>query len=378
MPDINGTNGNDDIEVTNDNGTLNGTPQGTPIDNVRGRQGDDTITVTDSTVSGDVRGNNGSDDITISGSTVGGQVNAGNNADTVTVEGSTIDDIRLGGGNDVLNFHSTSVGSVVRGGGGTDTLNLPAGTVITDNNFGTITVVAGTSYSLSAGSFTLPSGITVNYTSFNNGTGFPCFTRDTRILTQRGAVPVQDLHPGDLIPTRDNGLQPIRWIGRKRFDAVDLRANPKRLPVRILAGTLGEGLPSRDLLVSRQHRMLVNSKIALRMFNSSEVLIPAIKLIELPGIFVDESVSEIEYFHLLFDRHEVIFAEDTPTESLFTGPEALKSLGDAARREIFDIFPELENMTHSPDPARFIPQGRQQAQLVARHLKNDKPLLRAT
>ena len=158
---------------------------------------------------------------------------------------------------------------------------------------------------------------------------------------------------------------------------MDLRANPKRLPVCILAGALGEGLPSRDLLVSRQHRMLVNSKIALRMFNSPEVLIPAIKLTALPGIFVDETIEEVEYFHLLFDRHEVIFAEGAPTESLFTGPEALKSLSAAARREIFDIFPELENTTHSPDPARLIPQGRQQAQLVARHLKNDKPLLRA-
>lgn len=374
MPNINGTNGNDNIDVTNDNGTLNGTPQGTPIDNIRGRQGDDQITVTNSTVVGVVRGNAGSDDITITGSSVG-TLAAGSNADTVNVRGSDIDNIRLGGGNDTLEFLNTTVSGDVRGGNGTDTLNLPAGTVINDSTFGTFTVVAGTSYSLSGGTLTLPSGNTVTYTTFENGTGFPCFTRDTLILTQRGRRHIQDIRTGDLIPAASSGLQPVRWIGRREFDASALQADPKLRPVRIMAGALGGGLPNRDLLVSRQHRMVVQSKIAKRMFGASEVLIPAIKLISMPGIFVDENMRSVEYFHLLFDQHEIIFAENAPTESLFTGPEALKSLSAEARHEIFSIFPELADMTHAADLARYVPRKRQQAQLVARHLKNNKPLL---
>ncbi len=378
MPDINGTNSDDEIEVTNNNGTLNGTPQGSPINNIRGRQGDDEITVTNSTVVGVVRGNAGSDDITITGSTIGGTLAAGADADTVTVRGSNIANIRLGGGNDTLDFRSTTVSGDVRGGGGTDTLNLPEGTVINDSSFGSITVVAGTSYSLSSGTFTLPSGTTVTYAAFENGTGVPCFTRNTLIRTQRGDVPIQDLHPDELVSTVGDGFQPIRWIGRRRLDATALANNPKLRPIRIMAGALGGGMPNRDLLVSRQHRMLVNSKIAMRMFGASEVLIPAVKLISLPGIFIDEEVEAVEYYHLLFDRHEIIFAENAPTESLFTGPEAFNALTAEARLEIFTLFPDLADVTRLSDPARYIPRGRQQNQLIARHLRNRKPLLPAT
>ncbi|MTI00525.1 Hint domain-containing protein [Roseibium sp. RKSG952] len=377
MPNITGTNGADNIDVTDNNGTLNGTPQGTPIDDIRARGGADQINVTNSTISGSVRGNAGNDDITVSDSSIGGQLNAGRDDDTVNVQGSSIGNIRLGRGNDTLNFSSTNVSGDVRGGNGTDALNLPEGTVVNDSTFGTFTVVAGTSYSLSGGTFTLPSGITVTYSTFETGTGFVCFTRDTLILSERGPVRVQDLRTGDMIPTKGHGMQPLRWIGRRRFDTGSLEDNAKRRPVRILAGALGGGLPERDLLVSRQHRMLVQSKIAERMFGASDVLIPAIKLIALPGIFVDETVESVEYFHLLFDRHEIVFAEGAPSESLYTGPEALKSLSSEARREIFDIFPELAEMNYTPNPASYIPKGRQQAQLVARHLKNNKPLLQA-
>ncbi len=377
MPDITGTSGDDEIEVTDDNGTLNGVPQGTPINQVSALAGDDDIAITNSTISGSVRANAGNDEVTLLNSTVGGVLHAGSGSDTVTVSGSSVGRIRLGGGNDTLNFSSTDVTGDIRGNGGTDSLNLPVGTVVNDDTFGTFTVASGVGYSLSSGSFTLPSGKTVTYLSFENGTGFPCFTRDTLIQAEHGATSVQALAVGDRVPTVGNGVQPIRWIGRRTFQAADLHSNPKRFPVRIMAGALGAGLPARDLLVSRQHRMLVCSRIALRMFGQAEVLIPAIKLTALPGVYVDEGVAAVEYYHLLFDRHEIIHAENTPTESLFTGPEALRSLGPEARREILDIFPELANSPQGADPARYIPKGRQQARLIARHLRNDKPLLQA-
>jgi len=382
MPTITGTVNDDTIEVDNNNGELNNVAQGSPIDDVRGLAGNDTITITDSTIPAGtgstpngVRGNAGNDSIIVSNSTIEGVLHAGGDDDVINVSGSDVGNIRMGRGNDTLNFISTDVSGDIRGGGGTDVLNLPVGTVIVDDNFGSTTVQSGVGYSLSRGTFTLPSGKTVSYRSFESGTGFPCFTRDTRILSQNGSVAIQSLRTGDLIPTIGNGLQRIRWIGSRRFDLAQLRENPKLFPVRITVGALGGGLPSRDLLVSRQHSMMVQSKIANRMFGSSEVLIPAIKLTALPGIYVDESVKSVEYFHLLFDRHEVIFAEDAPTESLFTGPQALASLSAAAKEEIFSIFPELSELNYTADPARFVPQGKQQKQLVARHLKNNKPLL---
>lgn len=203
-----------------------------------------------------------------------------------------------------------------------------------------------------------------------------CFTSGTRISTLAGQVPVEMLAAGDAVLTMDHGYQPIRWIGRRRLSARDLSANPKLLPVRIRAGALGKGLPKTDLTVSRQHRVLVNSVIVQRMFDVRDVLIPAIKLIELDGVDIVCDAGQVEYWHILFDAHQVIWSNGLPTESLFTGPEALKAVSPAARAEIMALFPELAKPQFLVDPARLVPDnGKIMKRLVARHIKNNKSLV---
>lgn len=202
----------------------------------------------------------------------------------------------------------------------------------------------------------------------------PCFTVGTRIETRFGPQYIETLTPGDLVKTAGGGLQPVKWIGRRKLTSCELQAHPHLRPVRITAGAMGNGLPVCDLLVSRQHRMLISSPIAKRMFGTDDVLIAAIKLTELPGIYLDQDVREIEYIHLLFDSHEIIFAEGSPSESLYTGVEAMKSVPEAARQEIYTLFPGLKSGA-IPESARPIPSGRRQKQLVQRHLRNRKPLI---
>ncbi len=201
-----------------------------------------------------------------------------------------------------------------------------------------------------------------------------CLSSDSMIIVADGSRRIGDIQVGDSVRTRC-GLQTVRWVGRRRIGAAEMRSNPKLRPVRIMAGALGDGLPKQDMLVSRQHRILVNSKVAERMFGRRNVLISAIKLTEMPGIFVDASVTEIEYNHLLFDDHEIIFADGVPTESLFTGPEALKAVSPDAREEILKILPEIVQLDYTPKAAAHIPPYKQQKQLVFRHLRNNKPLL---
>lgn len=207
------------------------------------------------------------------------------------------------------------------------------------------------------------------------GAAPPCFAAGTRIRTAQGPVEVEDLRPGALIATADGGQAVLRKVLSRVFSGGELRAQPNLCPVQIRAGALGDGLPARDLFVSRQHRMLVRSKIAKRMFGNVEVLIAAHQLTALPGIDLAQPIQGVTYFHLLFDSHQVIFAEDAPSESLYLGQEALKSISPEAREEILTIFPQLATSDHCPTPARPLPVGRLQSQLIARHLKNNKPVL---
>lgn len=215
---------------------------------------------------------------------------------------------------------------------------------------------------------------TVGIVAFEDGL-IPCFTAGTQIRTPSGQVDVAKLRVGDMLQTADNGPQRIRWIGRRRLSEADLANDPKLRPVRILAQSLGNGLPERDLLVSRQHRMFVCSRIAERMFNTSEVLIAAIQLTALPGIFIDRRVQEVEYIHLLLDNHELLFAEGAQSESLYLGGEAKKALSEDGWREISAVFPELSCNSAVQNAARYIPKRRRQKQLMARHSKNSKAAL---
>jgi hypothetical protein len=98
-------------------------------------------------------------------------------------------------------------------------------------------------------------------------------------------------------------------------------------------------------------------------------------LTKIPGVCIDEKTEAVEYFHLLLDQHEIIYSEGAPTESLFTGLHALKSLSYDAREEIATIFPEIAKRDHAPKPARYIPDGKKQKRLIERHLKTNKYLL---
>ena len=203
--------------------------------------------------------------------------------------------------------------------------------------------------------------------------GIPCFCRGTRILTVAGEVAVEELSVGDLVRTRDHGLQPVRWIGGRALDNIDLAVSPKLRPIRIAAGALGAGAPAQDLLVSPQHRVLVRSSIAQRMFGSDEVLVAARQLLSLDGV-EELSVDTVEYFHILFDRHEIVISNGAETESLFTGPEAMKALGPQAREEIFALFPELRQ--DCAQPIRPLIPGGKARQMVERHQRNGKDLVR--
>ncbi len=202
-----------------------------------------------------------------------------------------------------------------------------------------------------------------------------CFTSGTSIQTEHGPKKIEDLQIGDLVWTSANDIRelaPIRWIGRRAVSQAEVQKNPKLLPVRIVAGALGNGLPERDLIVSRQHRILVRSQIVQRITGQSEALIPAVQLTQLPNVFVERDIANLEYFHILFDDHKVVISEGVETESLFTGRFALQSLTTAARSELFLLFPEIFEETYVPQPARPLVSGRQGKRLVARHLKNRK------
>lgn len=290
--------------------------------------------------------------------------------------------INLLGGNDDLTLGSQSEGTTtsITGSTGTDglTVTAPAGQ---EAAFRTAALAAnyidngdGTFSGQSTSSGFSYSGVTYSSWERPSDARAICFAAGTRIEVANGeTVNVEDLCQGDMVMTADHGLQVVKWIGTNTLSGAELAENLR--PIRIAAGALGNGLPVQDLFVSPQHRMLVRSGIAQRMFGQDEVLVAAKHLVLLDGIDVVADAQTVVYVHFLCDQHEVVFANGAPSETLYTGAEAIKSLSPDAIAEIMALFPELTDVDYNALSARALVGGRKGRQLAVRHKNNHKTIL---
>ncbi|MEM9913008.1 MAG: Hint domain-containing protein [Pseudomonadota bacterium] len=170
----------------------------------------------------------------------------------------------------------------------------------------------------------------------------PCFTPGTRIATPQGERLVEDLQPGDRIITRDNGLQEICWVGRRDLSERDLQQARSLRPILVKEGALGRGLPERDMIVSPQHRVLMQNDRTALYFDDHEVLAAAWHLTDLEGI-ARLGATPVSYVHFMCERHEVVLSNGAWTESFQPGDTVMDAMGEAAREEIYAVFPELRD-----------------------------------
>ncbi|MCU0801946.1 MAG: Hint domain-containing protein [Rhodobacteraceae bacterium] len=216
------------------------------------------------------------------------------------------------------------------------TVTLASGQQITLNANGTFTVLGDGNIESKTFTYSVTDQFGNTDTAFVTMTSVPCFVAGTLIQTLQGERPVETLQIGDLVMTHDDGPQPVRWIGQRRVAAVGALA-----PIRIKANTFGD---HRTLLLSPQHRVLIRDGLAELLFGEPEVLVAAKDLVNDRSIRVQEG-GEVDYVHILFDRHQVVFSEGLATESFLPGPQVTAQLERDIVDEIAAIFPELNPRT---------------------------------
>ena len=165
----------------------------------------------------------------------------------------------------------------------------------------------------------------------------PCFTAGAMIRTGDGARPVETLRPGDPVWTADGGIRPLRLLLSRAIDAAQLAADPSLLPILIRAGALGPGRPARDLRVSPQHRILVSDWRSVLHWGTDEVLVPARALVDGRRVEVDRSARDVVYYHLVFDRHEIVESEGLLSESYLPGAMTLGGLSFPERLAVAGV-----------------------------------------
>ena len=354
---LSGGDGSDSLFGGADNDTLSG---GLGADSLSGGTGNDSL-------SGDsgndtLEGDDGNDtllggigDDSLFGGTGNDSLDGGDGSDSL-FGGAGSDSLFGGAGADFIDGGADQdtiyggIGDTVTGGGtGTDldTLDLTAyGKALTNIIFDPVNPENGTVEFLDS------NGAIIGTMTFKDiETVIPCFTPGTQLMTPNGLARIEDLVEGDMVLTRDNGLQPIRWVGTRTLTIADLVIHTRFRPVRLPAGCLGANAPNRDMLVSPQHRMLLEGSATEMLFGESEVLVAATHLQGQNGI---EQVltNGVTYIHIMFDQHEIVNADGCWTESFQPGAATLGGMPTAQRDELLHLFPEIAEDPRSYASAR--------------------------
>lgn len=213
-------------------------------------------------------------------------------------------------------------------------ITLGSGQIITLNADGTVTFESDGDEEIVNLNYTVQSATGSTDTGFITVTQAPCFAAGTFIETPFGEVPVEHIDVDDLVETLDNGPQPVRWHGSRQ-----VAATGKFAPIHISAGTFGE---HRDLVLSPLHRVLIGGAWSELLFGEEEVLIKARDLVN--GTTIRQMAGGmVEYHHLLFDDHQIVFSEKLATESYLPGPQTSASFDPEIVAELCAFFPELRD-----------------------------------
>lgn len=130
-----------------------------------------------------------------------------------------------------------------------------------------------------------------------------CYAVGTRILTLCGQTPIEKLTVGDLVWASGVGFVPVSWIWYRNIDCRHHLKPEQVWPVRVRAGAFGTGQPHRDLWLSPDHAVYMQT-----------VLIPIKHLIN--GTTIKQMrVDAVTYYHIELPQHGVILAEGLPCES---------------------------------------------------------------
>ena len=224
-----------------------------------------------------------------------------------------------------------------------DTITLPSGEMVTLNGDGTVTVQADGDLETNTFTYQVGDEDGNTDTAFVEMTTLPCLVAGTLVDTPAGPVPVERLKPGDLVMTRDDGAQPVRWCGR-----ATRRATGPDAPVAIAAGALGDHGAAE---LSPNHRVLMRSARAELLFGEGEVLIKAKDLVNGANIRLRRDGAPVTYVHLLFDRHQIIRGNGLESESYHPGRETIGSFDAETRDEILRLMPdaaEAEGFGYGP------------------------------
>ncbi|NVK45525.1 MAG: Hint domain-containing protein [Rhodobacteraceae bacterium] len=175
---------------------------------------------------------------------------------------------------------------------------------------------------------------------------FNAFARGALIPTPQGPVAIEDLLPGDLIETVDNGVQRVDWIGAMMLDPKGTRspeAKPERL-YRVMADAFGLGRPAPDLMLGAGARSLLRADALKATYGTSQAMAPVPSLVDGMSVIEVTPISSVRSYHIGLARHSLLRVNGVELESYHPGTAAAGQLQGDLRGRFMALFPHLDGL----------------------------------
>jgi hypothetical protein len=194
----------------------------------------------------------------------------------------------------------------------------------------------------------------ISETSVVSKTGAYGICAGANLRTPCGARRIENIRPGDLIVTRDNGLQPVRMVWTRKVSAAELSADPSLAPVVLKPRAVGPMMPQNEISVGAAHRLLIPGWRLVDVPETTACLIPARDVAGISdAAYVDRSSEDATFYNVVFDHHQVFCANGLPVESFLPSPSTMCALDRRVTDDITRLFPELLKSPSSYPPAEY-------------------------
>ncbi len=192
--------------------------------------------------------------------------------------------------------------------------------------------------------------ISLSNANFSPPPVFICFCLGTEISTPSGYRKIETFRAGDLVLNDRGEAKPILWIGKSEASFAEMLHAPERRPVRIASGDIAPSVPFSDLMVSSQHRVVLDDPAALLYFGERRVMVAAKHLV---GLIAERvmPVAATTYYHLLLEEHELVLSNGMLSESFQPSLRAYRGLPQEMARSLSERLSDydLQEFFDRPD-----------------------------
>ncbi|MBJ3762374.1 Hint domain-containing protein [Maribius pontilimi] len=160
------------------------------------------------------------------------------------------------------------------------------------------------------------------------------------LRTPTGPRRAENVHVGDLIVTRHNGLQPVRFIWKSVLKD-RIADNPDSAAIRIARRGVGPMMPQQTVALAPDQQILVPSYLLSEVAGTGALLKARALAGHADDVWVDRTMDDATFYDFGFDRHEIICVSGLPVASYRPVAARIGDLPADMRDRLVRRYPQL-------------------------------------